>query len=115
MAVSAEAVVGLEQFEQEVTSFLDAHLQRKPPGVENPRRKVTELERLAAAKAWQLTRYEAGLGWIMGPQEYGGRELTIEHERLYRRLESRYDAPEMGDLDFGLTIVASAIVLHGSE
>ena len=76
----------LDQFEQEVTTFLDAHLTKKDPDSDAEER--NEDERLAAARAWQRERFEAGLGWIMGPREYGGRELTVVHERLYRRLES---------------------------
>ena len=36
------------------------------------------------AKAWRAKRFDAGLGWITGPTEYGGRELP---RRLRPRLQ----------------------------
>jgi alkylation response protein AidB-like acyl-CoA dehydrogenase len=109
--MATDTMIDLPAFEREIKGFLDARLQRRPSADPPP----DEQERLAAAKAWQRERFDAGLGWIMGPREYGGRELSTEHERLYRRLEREYDAPKMSDLEFGLTIVASAILVHGGE
>jgi alkylation response protein AidB-like acyl-CoA dehydrogenase len=106
-----DSEITLDQFEQEVTTFLDAHLTKRDP--DSDREERNEDERLAAARAWQRERFEAGLGWIMGPRDYGGRELTVDHERLYRRLESAYDAPPLSQLNFGLTIIGSAILSHG--
>ncbi len=40
---------------------------------------------LAAAKAWRAKRFDAGLGWITGPKEYGGRELPGAYDRALRR------------------------------
>ena len=34
---------------------------------------------VAAAKAYAAVRFDAGLGWIDGPLEYGGRRLSVEH------------------------------------
>jgi acyl-CoA dehydrogenase len=106
-----DSEITLDQFEQEVTTFLDAHLTKKDPDSDAQER--DEDERLTAARAWQRERFEAGLGWITGPGEYGGRELSIDHERLYRRLESAYAAPPLSQLNFGLTIIGSAILSHG--
>lgn len=64
------------------------------------------------AREWQRARFDAGLGWIMGPREFGGRELSEDYERLYRRLEREYGAPTTGILNFGLTIIGSAILAH---
>jgi acyl-CoA dehydrogenase len=36
---------------------------------------------LARAQAWRAQRFDAGLGWITGPAEYGGRGLTAAHQR----------------------------------
>jgi acyl-CoA dehydrogenase len=38
----------------------------------------------------------------------------VAYERLYRRLEAKYGAPGSGSLAFGLTIIGSAILSHGS-
>jgi alkylation response protein AidB-like acyl-CoA dehydrogenase len=114
MASTIDSGTDLAEFEQEVAKFLDLHLSKK--GTSDGRDSAsppTELERLAAAKAWQRQRFDAGLGWIMGPRDYGGRELTLDHLRSYHRLEAAYDTPPLSQLNFGLTIIGSAILGHG--
>jgi acyl-CoA dehydrogenase len=114
MAPTVEGAISLDQFEQEVIAFLEANLEKKKPSDDGDgQQQLEHLEGLAAAKAWQRTRFDAGFGWIMGPREYGGRELTLDYERLYRRLESQYEAPSVSPLGAGLTIIASAILAHG--
>jgi alkylation response protein AidB-like acyl-CoA dehydrogenase len=103
----------LDQFEQEVTSFLEA---RAPRLEETPAKlaPLTEEEQLREARRWQAERYDAGLGWITGPAQYGGRELGPDYERAYRRLERGYRVPATAMLNFGLTIIGSCIAAHGS-
>ena len=91
------ADVSVEEFSAEVSAFLDANAKRK---VEEHKPFVwgegdddislfeetdreTEQRELAEAKAWRAKRYDAGLGWITGPKEFGGRELSQAHERAY--------------------------------
>lgn len=74
-----------------------------------------ELELLAEAKAWRAKRFDNGFGWITGPTEFGGRELTNAHERVYQSLESRYDTPKMGFFTIGLGMVAPTILAHASD
>jgi acyl-CoA dehydrogenase len=104
----------LEDFKKEITAFLDARAAiRDSTGVSTiDGRALTD--RFRDAKAWQRQRFDAGLGWIVGPMEYGGRELSPEYERLYRRTEAGYDVPDTGHLGQGLTIIASAILGHSS-
>ena len=47
------------------------------------RDRENELHGLAKAQEWRAKRFDAGFGWITGPEEYGGRELTAAHERAY--------------------------------
>jgi acyl-CoA dehydrogenase len=74
-----------------------------------------EREMLEAAKWWQRTRFDAGLGWITGPPAYGGRDLTPAHEALYRRLEAARATPEMGFFGISLGMIAPTLLAHGSE
>lgn len=121
--------VTLEQFEEEVTAFLDNNAARRATDTET--RFVwgegddsvamfeeidPEQERrlLAAAKQWRATRFDAGLGYITGPEEYGGRGLSAAHERLYARIESRYETPNMSFFGIGLGMVAPTILAHGT-
>jgi alkylation response protein AidB-like acyl-CoA dehydrogenase len=102
----------LEQFEQEVTSFLEARVPRRGDAPEAP--PLEEHERLREARRWQAERYDNGLGWITGPAEYGGRDLGVEYERAYRRIERGFSVPAMGHLNFGLSIIGSCIAGHAS-
>jgi len=102
----------LEQFEQEVTSFLEARVPRR--GDAGDAAPLDEHEQLREARRWQAERYDAGLGWITGPAEYGGRELGVDYERAYRRIEREFRVPSTAMLNFGLTIIGSCVAAHGS-
>ena len=122
--------VTLEAFEEEVTVFLDGKAERRASEADT--RFVwgegddsvamfeeidpdEERRQLAAAKRWRATRFDAGLGYITGPEEFGGRELSSAHERLYSRLESRYETPNMSFFGIGLGMVAPTILAHGTD
>ncbi len=122
--------VTLDEFEEEVTAFLDDNAERRAS--EADARFVwgegddsvamfeeidpdEERRQLAAAKQWRATRFDAGLGYITGPEEFGGRELSSAHERLYSRLESRYETPNMSFFGIGLGMVAPTILAHGTD
>jgi len=102
----------LEQFEQEVTSFLEARVPRR--GDAGDAAPLDEHEQLREARRWQAERYDAGLGWITGPAEYGGRERGVDYERAYRRIEREFRVPSTAMLNFGLTIIGSCVAAHGS-
>jgi alkylation response protein AidB-like acyl-CoA dehydrogenase len=119
----------VDEFRDEAKAFLDANAEVREtddrPFVwgegdddvslfEEIDREV-ELEQLAEAKAWRAKRFDAGLGWITGPAEFGGRELTTAHERAYQSLESRYQIPNMGFFGIGLGMVAPTILAHGTD
>ena len=74
-----------------------------------------ELAALAAAQAWRAQRFDAGLGWITGPEEFGGRALTAAHQRVYDGLESKYEVPNQGFFTIGLGMVAPTILAHGTD
>lgn len=123
---------GMQAFAAEVRGFLDANAARRtelasaagfvwgegedrmayfsaaPPEVE-----AREVER---AKDWQRTRYEAGLGWITGPLEYGGRGLTPVHDLVYDAIEAEYDVPDTGAIDVvGLGMIGPTILAHARQ
>ena len=74
-----------------------------------------ERAKVAAAKAWRKRRFDADLGWITGPAEYGGRDLPKEYEQIYLSLEDGYAVPEQGCLGVGLGMVVPTILAHGTE
>jgi alkylation response protein AidB-like acyl-CoA dehydrogenase len=120
----------MDAFTAEVTGFLDATATRRaaaaadvewgqgedrityfgddPPDV--------SAAKVAAARAWQRTRYEHGFGWITGPARYGGRELSSLHGLVYDGIESGYDVPDTGVLSLiGLGMIGPTILQHGQE
>ncbi len=66
-------------------------------------------EVVSAAKAYAAARYDAGLGWIDGPVEYGGRGLTTEHAIAFAEIESHYQLPNLSILVIALGFVGPAL------
>jgi alkylation response protein AidB-like acyl-CoA dehydrogenase len=122
-------VLTLEAFEAEALAFLDAHAQLRH-GHDEPFRwgqgsdrvslfneidPTTERAALEQAQAWRATRARAGLAWITGPVEHGGRGLTAAHERRYQQLEARYDVPGQSFFMVGLGMVAPTVATHAQD
>ena len=120
--------VDLDRFADEVRAFLDAHARRRAEAERfrwgegsdyvgffgDPH--ADEQADLAAARAWQRTRYENGFGWITGPARFGGRELSSLHDLTYDLIEAEYDVPDTEVLSvIGLGMVGPTILTHGSD
>jgi len=118
--------VSLDEFAGEVTAFFNANAKLKmaedKPFVwgegeddiglfEEVDRDKEQVE-LKEAQEWRAKRYDAGLGWITGPKEYGGRELSSAHERVYAGVEGRYEIPNQQFFGIGLGMVAPTILAH---
>ena len=117
-----------QDFVAEVTAFLEANAKPKEAerkfvwgegtdkvALFDERSRDAERVQLAAAQAWRATRDDAGLAWISGPVELGGRGLPSSYERLYNGLEARYETPGGGFFTIGLGMVAPTILAHGTE
>lgn len=74
-----------------------------------------ELVEVEAAKAWRQKTFDAGFGWITGPEQYGGRGLPASYERLYSSLEARFETPPSGAFGIGLGMVAPTILAHATD
>src|SRR6478672_10812443 len=118
----------LDEFMVEATAFLDANVPLK--GAEKKfvwgegsdkvstveeKDRAEELLDVKAACDFRRQRFEAGLGWITGPKEFGGRELPGAYERAYTQLEAKYQTPNMGVFAIGLGMVAPTILAHASD
>jgi alkylation response protein AidB-like acyl-CoA dehydrogenase len=115
----------VEEFRAEVQAFLDANAERRPEETKfvwgegdddvamfeevDPDEERRQLE---AAKAWRANRFDAGLGYLTGPERFGGRELPTAYERIYGGLESRYQVPKQSFFGIGLGMVAPTIKDH---
>ena len=115
-----------DDFAAEARAFLDAHAERAPARAVRPwgegddrlayfSSDPPEVERaaVAAARAWQRTRFDNGFGWLTGPAEYGGRDLTPVHQLVYDALEAEYRVPDTGVLSVvGLGMIGPTILRH---
>ncbi len=84
-------------------------------GLLEEKSKKEEQREIANAKEWRGKVFDAGYGWITGPEEYGGGGLTPAHERGYREEESRYRTPSQAPFGIGLGMVAPTILAHGTD
>ncbi|HVW35132.1 MAG TPA: acyl-CoA dehydrogenase family protein [Acidimicrobiia bacterium] len=114
----------LEEFTAECRAFLDANAAPRPEesafvwGSGPDRVALFEEEgpeQIEPARAWQARRQEAGLGWITGPGEYGGRGLPPAYDRAYTALESGYAVPDPSILKIGLGIIAPTLLTHATD
>ena len=120
--------ITLDEFEKQARVFLDANVPRKVAeqsfvwgegsdevSMFEERDPETERRDVAEACEWRRTKYDAGFGWITGPEPYGGRDLPTAYDRAYNSLESEYQVPDQGTFTIGLGMVAPTILAHGSE
>jgi alkylation response protein AidB-like acyl-CoA dehydrogenase len=114
----------VEEFGEECSAFLDAHARPRPseaPFVwgQGDDRVVLFDEQdgagIEAARAWRGLRHKAGLDWISGPEEYGGRGLAVAYERVYADREAAYDVPDQSFFQIGLGIIAPTLLAHAQE
>ncbi len=123
----APGKISEKEFEQEAVAFLDASAE---PRVEEhlrwgegsdqisvlPERTLEEEQaELEAAREWAAHRFDAGFGWVTGPERYGGRGLDRAFQRLYDQIESRYATPPMTPYGIGLGMVAPTILAHATD
>ncbi|MEN9505777.1 MAG: hypothetical protein RI958_1703 [Actinomycetota bacterium] len=120
--------ITLEVFEKEARDFLDSHAPKKEAekrfvwgegsdkvAMFEEKDRDTELADVRRAQAWRATKFDAGFGWITGPREYGGRELSNAYERLWNHLEAQYQVPNQSAFTIGLGMVAPTFLAHGSQ
>jgi alkylation response protein AidB-like acyl-CoA dehydrogenase len=116
-----------DEFRAEASAFLEANAERRVRVSDKwgegsdevallaERTPEEDARILAAAKAWRAKVFDAGFGWISGPEAYGGRGLSREYERIWQSLENDYDVPGIGPFGIGLGMVAPTILAHAIE
>ena len=120
-------IISEEAFEKEALDFLQSNAE---PRVEITRQwgegsdKVSlfpertpeeDQADLEAAKSWSIRRFDAGFGWITGPEQYGGRNLPRSYQRIYDHLESGFNIPSQAVFGIGLGMIAPTILAHATE
>jgi alkylation response protein AidB-like acyl-CoA dehydrogenase len=116
--------ISLDEFTAQAKAFLDANATARSEekfvwgegsdqvGVLDEKTPEEEAAELAAAKEWKAKEFDAGFGWITGPEEYGGRALTAEYDRAYRAIAGNYRIPSQSAFGIGLGMVAPTILAH---
>lgn len=118
---------GLDAFEAECRDWLDANARRLPGSgrfvwgdgddtvveIWEEFDGARDAARLAAARGWRRSRFDAGFGWIDGPVELGGRGLPAAWARTYAKLEAAYDVPTQEVFKLG-PVVGPILIAHAS-
>ncbi len=75
-----------------------------------------ERDLLQRAMGWQQEKFDAGYGAITWPVEFGGAELTSEHERTFKAIESHFSVPA-GHETFAVTtgLIAPTVRIFGTD
>ena len=120
------ANITIEQFEKEALAFLESNSERRPvekafvwgEGSDNFYREKDRAQEAAnaeEAKVWRQKKFDAGFGWITGPESFGGRALTPAYDRLYNQLEATFRVPDQSAFAISLGMVTPTILDHGSH
>ena len=121
----AMANITIEQFEKEALAFLESNSERRPvekafvwgEGSDNFYREKDRAQEAAnaeEAKIWRQKKFDAGFGWITGPESFGGRALTPAYDRLYNQLDATFRVPDQSAFAISLGMVTPTILDHGS-
>lgn len=124
--MSGTNMISIEDFTAQAVEFLDANVETRSTSREfkwgegsddvavfDEKDREAEAAEAEEARAWRTKRFDAGFGWITGPAEFGGRELTAAHERAYQAAEAGYVTPNMAVFTISLGMVAPTILAHG--
>jgi alkylation response protein AidB-like acyl-CoA dehydrogenase len=118
------SAIALDDFVAEAKAFLDANAEPRSEqkfvwgegsdrvGILDEKTPEEEAEELRAAKEWKAKEFDAGFGWITGPEEYGGRGLDAAYQRAYTDIEANYSTPSVAPFGIGLGMVAPTILAH---
>ncbi len=90
--------ISVEDFRQRARTWLEANLEKRPPGeaVSLFARRDRTPGAMAVERAIQRKIYDGGFAGITWPKEYGGQGLTIAHERAFNEEASHYRMPDLG-------------------
>lgn len=102
------------RFRAEARAWLEANAERRDP--DEPGVSMGEgldPENVAAAKAWQKKKADAGWACITWPKEYGGRSATPMENVIWNEEQSRFKLP--GDIfSIGIGMCGPTILAHGT-
>jgi alkylation response protein AidB-like acyl-CoA dehydrogenase len=111
--------------EQELREFLDCRAPRRQASGDLTRAELgsvvphdvpgtDQAAELEQARSWQRALFDAGLAWLEGPVEYGGRGLHPDQAAAVREMLADYEVPNRSLLTVSHNIVAPVIWRHGT-
>ena len=112
----------LAAFRAEARSWLAANAELRATGSSEYKRRIAAITELRAEERGQMEQvqklqgqlYDAGFAGLSVPVEYGGRGLTMAHERVWRQESVRY-VVDTGKLVIGIGMAVPTILGHGTE
>lgn len=121
----ADLPTDIVEFQSAAKEFIEATLPTLPPipHTETDRRehvslftsRAAELAAVPTARQWRAAKFDAGFGWLTGPREYGGADLSEHYEHRYLDVELNYEVPPEDCFSTGLEGLGQTILAHGSE
>ena len=100
-------------FRAEVAAWLQNNAPRKSARTLATQPPV-ETDAIAAAKAWQAKKFDAGYAAITWPRAYGGRDGSLIQEVIYRQ-EERDFIVDSGAFSIGLGMCIPIVRAFGSD
>ena len=101
-------------FRAEAVAWLEANAERLAPGEKVEMGEVISDEDVAAAKAWQKKKADAGWACITWPKELGGRGATPMQNVIWNQEQARFKTPR--DIyGIGIGMCGPTILAHGTD
>ncbi len=104
------------QFRAEVRAWLDKNAKpRKSGGAVDVMEENGAAGEMAASRAWQKKKAEAGYARITWPKGMGGIGGTPMQSIIFSQEEAKYDVPTGGPFAIGLGMCIPVLMTYGSE
>ena len=90
----SDTTISVEEFRHEARAWMEANLERRTHGAGHT--SPDTVEALVAQRALQRRLFDGGFAGISYPAEYGGRGLSVRHERAFNEEARHFVVPDLG-------------------
>jgi acyl-CoA dehydrogenase len=104
------------EFRNKARAWLEDHAKPRDPSqnLPNPLGEREDDDAVAAAKAWQATKFDAGWAVLTWPKKHGGQGLGRMEQVIWNQEETRFDTPP-NLYTIGHGMLGPTIMAHGSD
>ena len=104
------------EFRDKARAWLEQNAKPRDPSqnLPNPLGEREDDAAVAAAKAWQATKFDAGWAVLTWPEEYGGQGLGRMENVIWNQEETKFDTPP-NIYTIGHGMLGPTIMAHGSD